>query len=145
MSAQRWKKWLRRRLNRYSPSAALRWMYRLGFRKGKMRGMELGKQSVPPILNRCMMHNMPTYPRIVQVADGRWIEMWCCPMWAEHTMHDLAMPAMFPDVERSTDKMERPMQTFLHARQEGAGVNTAMNRAIPRRTVRLDSPEQERR
>lgn len=97
-------RWLKRRLRRYSPDAALRWMFRHGVRKGMKRGIEKGKQSVPPILNRCMMHNLPTYPRIVQLADTRWVEVWCCPLWDAHTK-DMSVQQQFPDVERFTDKV----------------------------------------
>lgn len=125
-------------------------MFRHGVRKGIKRGIEIGRQSVPPILNRCVQHNMPTYPRIVQVADGRWIEMWCCPMWAEHTMHDLAMPAVFPDVERQSDKLPATLAQaqpgvmlfdYLQKHHD-AGPETRTHR-----TIRLggNSPDNDRR
>jgi hypothetical protein len=125
-------KWLKRRVDAWNPERALRWMYRKGFRRGKLKGIEIGKREAATI-NQCQQHHVPLFQQTLQLANGTLAELWTCPYWQEHT----TAPTL-PAVERHTDRIpyqvipQRPMATFIQARNAGMGIHTAMEHAIPR-------------
>ena len=99
-------KWLKQHMHSFSLSRAWLWYYRLGFRKGKKKGIEIGKQQGQrfEIINRCEPHKSDLSLQVVQLFDGRFYEVWACPYWQSHERIFFPVP-IFP--ETATDPLQQ--------------------------------------
>jgi hypothetical protein len=92
----------------FSLSCAWRWFYRNGYRRGKKRGIEIGRQQAQRtvIENRCNPHKSDIYPQLVRLDNGNFVQGWFCTNWDAHT------------VSVETDKIEHPFAAARFAAQK---------------------------
>jgi hypothetical protein len=92
----------------FSLSCAWRWFFRCGYRKGKKKGLEIGRQQGQrfELVNRCEPHKSNLYPQLIRLDNGNFVQGWFCTNWDAHTVHT------------DTDKIEHPFAAARFAAQK---------------------------